>query len=77
LALAPALTQSSGEALHYAGTILVNGKLITVDKNFSIAVTVAIRDGKILAVGSSEDIQALAGPNTKKIDLKGKTARPY
>jgi len=62
--------------LHYADTILFNGKVITVDKTFSIVEAVAIRDGRILAVGSNADIRALEGPNTKKIDVKGKTVIP-
>ena len=62
--------------LHYADMILFNGKMITVDPKFSIAEAVAIRDGKILAVGSNADILALAGPNTQKVDIKSKTLVP-
>ncbi len=36
----------------------------------------AIRDKKVLAVGSNSDIRALAGPDTKIIDLKGRTVVP-
>ncbi len=35
----------------YADTILFNGKIITVDKNFSVVEAVAIKDGKILLTG--------------------------
>lgn len=57
-------------------TILHNGKIITVDKDFNIAEALAIRGKTFLAVGSNEKILALAGPDTKKVDLKGKTVVP-
>ncbi len=57
-------------------TILVNGKVVTVDADFSIAEAVAIRDGKFVAVGSSQQIQALAGRATEVISLEGKTVLP-
>jgi hypothetical protein len=56
--------------------ILINGKIITVDENFSIAEAVATRNGKFIAVGKSQNIKSLAGPNTKVIDLQGKTVVP-
>jgi predicted amidohydrolase YtcJ len=65
--------------LHYADTVFYNGPVLTMDKDtvdFSVARGVAVRDGKILAVGSAEDILKLAGPNTKKIDLEGKAVMP-
>ncbi|CAN0120519.1 unnamed protein product, partial [Phaeothamnion confervicola] len=63
-------------ALAAADTILTNGKVITVDDRFSIAQAVAIKDGRIVAVGKSADIAKLADAGTKKIDLKGKTVIP-
>jgi predicted amidohydrolase YtcJ len=57
-------------------TILVNGKIVTVDADFSIAEAVAIRDDKFVAVASSRQIQALAGVATEVIDLEGKTVLP-
>jgi predicted amidohydrolase YtcJ len=56
--------------------ILINGKIITVDAKDSMAQAVAISDGKIVAVGSNDDVRKLAGTNTKVIDLKGRTATP-
>jgi rhodanese-related sulfurtransferase len=49
------------ELIRYADSIIYNGKVLTVDKNFTIAQAVALRDGKILAVGTNADIQRLAG----------------
>jgi len=59
-----------------ADTILVNGRVITVDARFSIAEAVAIGGGKFRAVGTSADIRKLAGPSTTVIDLKGRTIIP-
>jgi predicted amidohydrolase YtcJ len=59
-----------------ADTILVNGKILTVDRQFSTREAVAIRDGKITAVGSSADIRKQAGPKTRVIDLQGRTVIP-
>ena len=40
------------------------------------AQALAVRDGKIAAVGTTADIRALAGPNTRVIDLDGRTVIP-
>jgi len=42
-----------------ADTVLINGKIVTVDRQFSIAEAIAIRDGQFLAVGSNKQIEAL------------------
>lgn len=59
-----------------ADVILNNGKILTVDKVFSIAEAIAIRGDRIAAVGSNQDVMALSGPNTQVFDLKGKTVIP-
>ncbi|MBI4446088.1 MAG: amidohydrolase family protein [Acidobacteria bacterium] len=59
-----------------ADLILHNGKILTVDEKFTIAQAVAVRGDRIIAVGSNEDVLKLAGPNTQKFDLKGKTVTP-
>src|SRR5665213_3048997 len=56
--------------------IFSNGKIITVDERFTIAQSVAIRAERIVAVGSNQEIARLAGPNTRTIDLKGKSVIP-
>ena len=66
----PLLAQSPVE------TILVNGKIVTVDATFSYQEALAIADGRIVALGSSEEIEKLAGPNTRRVDLGGKTVIP-
>ena len=56
--------------------ILSNGKIITVDQTFSIAQAVAIRGDRIVAVGSNQEINRLAGPSTRRIDLRGRSVIP-
>ena len=57
-------------------TILVNGKIVTMDSRDSIVEAVAIRSGRIVAIGSTESIESLAGDDTRRIDLAGRTATP-
>jgi predicted amidohydrolase YtcJ len=59
-----------------ADTILVNGKILTVDGQFSTREALAIRDGKIAVVGSDVDVRKLAGPRTRVIDLQGRMVIP-
>jgi predicted amidohydrolase YtcJ len=56
--------------------ILIDGKILTVDAKDSIVGAVAIAKGKIVAVGSTAEIQRLAGPTTRVVDLHGLTATP-
>src|SRR4051795_11947323 len=56
--------------------ILVKGRVLTMDANNSVAEAVAIKDGNILAVGGSDEIQRLAASATEVIDLEGRTAVP-
>jgi predicted amidohydrolase YtcJ len=56
--------------------ILYNGKITTQDPNIPHATALAIRDGRILAVGMDADMRALAGPDTRQIDLDGRRVLP-
>jgi predicted amidohydrolase YtcJ len=56
--------------------VVTNGKIITVDDRFSIAQAVAIRGGRFVATGTNQEINQLAGPNTRRIDLRGKAVIP-
>ncbi|MCZ6768199.1 MAG: amidohydrolase, partial [Acidobacteria bacterium] len=56
--------------------VLHNGKIVTVDEDFSLAQAVAIKDGHFVAVGSDSEILALAAAQTEKVDLEGKTVLP-
>ena len=59
-----------------ADLVLLNGKVITVDAADTIAQAVAIKNGRIQAVGSDEAIRALVGPDTETVDLAGRSLTP-
>jgi predicted amidohydrolase YtcJ len=59
-----------------ADRILLNGTILTVDTRDSIAEAVAIKGGRIIAVGSNAEILEFAGSGTEQIDLDGLTATP-
>jgi predicted amidohydrolase YtcJ len=59
-----------------ADLILTNGKIITVDDRFTIAQAVAIRGERIVAVGRNDQVAPLAGPPTRRIDLRGRAVVP-
>ena len=59
-----------------ADTILINGKVYTVDAKQSWTQAVAIRGEKIVAVGDDTEIEKLRGPQTKVIDAGGKLVLP-
>lgn len=56
-------------------TIYFNGNIITVDENESIVQAILVEDGRIKALGTNEEVLALA-QDAEKIDLEGKTMIP-
>lgn len=56
--------------------ILINGKVITVDRNFAIAEGVAIIGDRILTTGNEDQLRSLAGAATRIVDLKGSSVIP-
>ena len=59
-----------------ADLVLRNGNIVTVDDENPEAQALAVRDGRIVAVGSDSEIDAYVGSETEVIDLEGKTAIP-
>jgi len=59
-----------------ADLILHHGKIVTVDPQFRIVDSIAIRGDRILSAGARAEIAKLAGPETRQIDLQGKTVLP-
>jgi predicted amidohydrolase YtcJ len=60
-----------------ADTIIHHAKVITVDKDFSIAEAIAIKDGRIVAVGADEEIfRWVEQGKTKVIDAEGMPVLP-
>jgi len=64
------------EVLAYADLVFYNGKIITADEEFTIVEAIAIRDGKFLARGDNDRILAMAGPQTRRVDLEGRSLVP-
>jgi predicted amidohydrolase YtcJ len=56
--------------------MLLGGKVITMDAADSVAEAIAIRAGKIAAIGNTADVRKLAGPATRVIDMRGRTVTP-
>jgi len=67
---------SSADALETPEAIYLNGKIVTLDAGESIAEALAVTDGKLVAVGTNEQIRKLAGAETRVTDLKGRTVIP-
>lgn len=59
-----------------ADSVFINGKVITVDKTFSIQEAIAIKDGWVIDVDRTSKIQKYVDQATKVIDLEGKLILP-
>jgi predicted amidohydrolase YtcJ len=59
-----------------ADIIIFNGCVRTMDDSQPFAEAVALSGNRVLAVGSNEEIAAMAGPATRRIDAKGGTVMP-
>lgn len=59
-----------------ADTVFINGKILTVDEDFSTANALAVKGDRIVAVGSNDDVSKFTGDTTKVVDLAGKTMIP-
>ena len=59
-----------------ADLVLLNGKIATLAARDDIQQAVAIRDGKVLAVGPTDEIRKRAAPNATIVDLDGRTVIP-
>lgn len=59
-----------------ADTIYYNAKFITVDGQFRVVTGLAVKGDRILAADDIAKLKPLAGPQTKHVDLKGRTVIP-
>jgi predicted amidohydrolase YtcJ len=59
-----------------ADLVLFNGKVITVDRDFSIHSAVAIIGDRVMAVGNDDQMRTVAAPQTRMVDLKGLAVIP-
>lgn len=56
--------------------IVHNGKIITVDREFSVRRAMAVKDGRIVRLGDDAEVLATKGDATRVIDLAGRTVLP-
>ncbi len=62
--------------LQQADSLFINGKITTLDANHPEVTAIAVKEGKILAIGGNKEILAFAGAGTQTIDLNGKRVIP-
>src|ERR1044071_7229826 len=70
------VTSIGTQAQQPADLVVFNGKVLTMDAQDSVVEAVAVRGGKILAVGTTAEIRKLAGPSTQLVDLHGRSVTP-
>ena len=56
--------------------VMLRGKIYTMDGRRSVVPALAARGGRIVAMGRDAEIEALAGPQTRQLDLQGRAAIP-
>ena len=80
LAPAQAKAQDTSELLEkldaYPELMVVNGKIAVMDDQLTMVEAMAVRNRRVLVLGTTEEIRELAGPRTQIIDLKGRTVLP-
>ena len=60
----------------HADLVLTGGRIFTADAAKTWAQALAVRDGRIVAVGGDRDVRPLVGPSTRVIELRGRTVTP-
>src|ERR671934_1807726 len=76
LTLLPLSAGSINAKTPRADTIFLGGNIVTVNPAQPEAEALALRDGKILALGKVSELEKFKGPQTQIIDLKGKALLP-
>ena len=76
LALGTMARAPRAQAPPLADLALINGRVLTVDATDSVAQAVAVAAGRIIAVGSTDQIRARVGPQTEVVDLRGRAVTP-
>ncbi|WP_435625735.1 amidohydrolase [Flagellimonas sp.] len=71
-----ACNEPTKKASETADMVVTNAKVAVMDPDRTITEAIAIKDGKVIATGTTEEIKALAGDSTKVIDAKGRTLIP-
>ena len=76
LAIEVALTSACSTGLDQADKIFHGGTVVTVDDSNPSAEAIAIKDGKIVAVGSEANVMAWRGDDTEVVNIAGRTVVP-
>ena len=76
LALGTMARAPRAQAPPLADLALINGHVLTVDATDSVAQAIAVAAGRIIAVGSTDQIRARVGPQTEVVDLRGRAVTP-
>jgi predicted amidohydrolase YtcJ len=71
----PAILRAMPNTGH-ADLVLTGGRLFTADAARTWAEAVAVKDGRIVALGGDRDVRSLIGPGTRNIELRGRTVTP-
>jgi hypothetical protein len=69
----PGRAHASGAA---ADLVLYGGQVLVMDRAFTIAEAVAVRDGRVVKVGDDHSMRRFVGRRTEVINLRGRTAMP-
>ena len=59
-----------------ADILFFNGRIVTVDAQFRVVDSIAVRGDRVVAAGTRQEVARAVGQNTRRIDLKGKTVLP-
>ncbi|MBE0528367.1 MAG: amidohydrolase, partial [Thermoleophilia bacterium] len=57
----------------HADLVLTGGRLFTADAAKTWTEALAVKDGRITAVGGDRDVRSLIGPGTRHVELRGRT----
>ncbi|HRW35967.1 MAG TPA: amidohydrolase [Thermotogota bacterium] len=66
----------NGNNLNEKVTLFLNGTVLTVDEDMTIAQAVAVKGSKIISVGTNEEVVRFLTPDAEIVNLKGKTLMP-
>src|SRR5947209_7334746 len=70
------LATGPADGAEEADLILLHGKVVTVDRGFSVRQALAIRGDRLLRVGTDEEVLKTRGPGTSTVDLGGRMVLP-
>lgn len=76
LSLVGCRTSNRADAASGPDVVYHGGTIVTANETFDVVEAVAVEDGRIVAIGSVDEVRAQAGPDTRDVDLEGATMLP-